>query len=155
MLAGFYAGARCKRRCVVLEECCELAAFFACSINYADESLSVIVRRAVESGGFIHLSFLKRVAESDLSDGFSSVWSMAAEEAGLPLDAQSIALLKKFGASLGKTDSGDQLELCRFYQERFGQCAKLAREKSAEQIKLCRVTGAAVGVLLFVFLSGG
>ena len=155
VLAGFYAGARVKLRCEALGQCTALAAFFASSISHSDESLPVIVRRACECGSFSRLTFLAEIDVADLSEGFAAVWSESVEKTASCLDAQSKNLLVSFGTRLGKTDTKDQLELCEFYKSRFEFNEAELRKKSAEQIKLCRVTGAAAGVLLFVFLSGG
>ncbi len=155
MLTGFYAGARVKLRCETLGQCAALAAFFASSISHSDESLPVIVHRACKSGSFDRLEFLEKMDSADLSEGFAVVWNDCVERGGGCLDAQNKSLLKSFGTRLGKTDSNDQIRLCEFYKSRFEFNENQLRKKCAEQIKLCRVTGAAVGVLLFVFLSGG
>ena len=155
VLAGFYAGTRVKLGCETLGQCTSLAAFFASAISHSDESLPVIVHRACKSGSFNRLSFLEKIDNADLSEGFDAVWRNSVEGEDLYLDAESKSLLKSFGARLGKTDTMDQLELCEFYKSRFEFKELQLREKCPERIKLCRVTGTAVGVLLFVFLSGG
>lgn len=155
VLAGFYAGARVKLSCETLGQCTALTAFFASSISHSDESLPVIVHRACKSGSFNRLGFLEKIDNADLSEGFDAVWSESVEKEAFCLDAQSKNLLKSFGTRLGKTDTKNQVELCEFYKSRFEFNEAQQRKKCAEQIKLCRVTGAAVGVLLFVFLSGG
>ena len=155
MLAGFYAGARVKLGCETLGQCTALTVFFASSISHSDESLPVIVHRACESGNFNRLSFLEAIDKSDLSQGFASAWGDGVDGAALCLDAQCKNLLKSFGTRLGKTGTKDQLELCEFYKSRFEFREVQLQERCAERIKLCRVTGATLGVLLFVFLSGG
>ena len=155
VMTGFYAGARVKLRCEALGQCAELASFFSSSISHSDLSLPVIVCRACESGSFDRLTFLKKIENADLSEGFGAVWSDCVDSMDCCLDTQSRNLLKSFGARLGKTDARDQVELCEFYRSRFELNEAQLRKKCAEQIKLCRVCGAAVGVLLFVFLSGG
>lgn len=155
VLAGFYAGARVKLRCETLEQCTALTSFFASLISHSDESLPVIVHRACQSGNFNRLGFLESVDSADLSEGFARVWSGCVERYQPCLDLQSKNLLKSFGARLGKTDTKGQLELCEFCKSRFEYSEAQLKKKCSEQIRLCRVTGAAVGVLLFVLLSGG
>lgn len=155
VLAGFYAGARVKIRCETLGQCTALAAFFASAISHSGESLPAIVHSACKSGSFSRLGFLEAVDKADLSEGFDAVWSNSVEKSVFCLDTQSKSLLRSFGTRLGKTDTKDQTELCEFYKSRFELNEAQLSKKCAEQVKLCRVTGTAVGVLLFVFLSGG
>lgn len=155
VLAGFYAGARVKLKCETLAQCTALTAFFASAISHSGESLPVIVQRACKSGSFNLLGFLETINNSDLSEGFGAVWGGSLEKTSACLDTQNKNLLKSFGARLGKTDAKDQVELCEFYRSRFEFNEAQLRKKCTEQVKLCRVAGAAVGVLLFVFLSGG
>lgn len=155
VLAGFYAGARVKLKCETLGQCTALVAFLASSISHSDESLPVIVHRACKSGTFNRLKFLEKINESDLSAGFDSVWVESVDKTACCLDAQTKAMLKSLGMRLGKTDSKTQVELCEFYKDRFEFNEAQLQTKCAEQAKLCRVTGAAVGAFLFVFLSGG
>lgn len=155
VLAGFYAGARVKLRCETLAQCTALTVFFASAISHSGESLPVIVNRACKSGSFNRLGFLEIIDNADLSEGFEAVWNDSVDKTASCLDAQSKDLLRSFGTRLGKTDTKDQIELCEFYKSRFEFNEAQLSKKSAEQIKLCRVTGAAVGVVLFVFLSGG
>ncbi len=124
-------------------------------MSHSDESLPVIVHRACESGNFNQLEFLEKIDNADLSEGFDAAWNESVEKSASCLDTQSKNLLKSFGTRLGKTDTKNQVELCEFYKSRFEFNEAQQRKNCAEQIKLCRVTGAAVGVLLFVFLSGG
>ncbi len=155
VLAGFYAGARVKLRCETLAQCTALTAFFASAISHSGESLPVIVNNACKSGSFNRLSFLETINKSDLSEGFGAVWSKSLEGSAACLDKQSRNLLESFGTRLGKTDAEDQVELCEFYKSRFEFIEAQLNKRCAEQVKFCRVTGWAVGVLLFVFLSGG
>lgn len=155
VLAGFYAGTRVKLKRETLGQCTALASFFACSISHSDESLPVIVNRACKSGNFNRLKFLEKLDESDLSAGFDCVWVESLDKTACCIDAQTKSMLRNLGMRLGKTDSKTQVELCEFYKDRFEFNEAQLQSKCAEQVKLCRVTGAAVGVLLFVFLSGG
>lgn len=155
VVSGLYAGARVKLKCETAAQCTALTAFFASAISHSGESLPAIVLNACKSGSFNNLDFLETIIKSDLSEGFGSVWSKCLESSASCLDKQSRNLLKSFGTRLGKTDTEDQIELCEFYKSRFEFNEAQLNKRCAEQVKLCRVTGAAAGVLLFVFLSGG
>lgn len=153
--AGFYAGVRVKLRCETLGQCTALTVFFSSSISHFEESLPAIIHKACISGNFDKLTFLEKMDSADLSEGFATVWSDSIERTASCLDRQSKNLLKSFGARLGKTDTKDQVDLCTFFKDRFEFNEAQLKEKCAEQIKLCRVSGTAIGILLFVFLSGG
>ncbi len=144
-----------KKRCHTLEQCSALVRFFSSSIGYGDEPLSLIVKRAVDSSAFEELTFLNAVNRDDLSRGFSAVWSNSIDACNDALDKEGKALLKSFGSRLGKTDTTDQLEFCEYYKEQFAQREAQARKNVKEQVKLCRLSGSAVGALLIVLLSGG
>ncbi len=146
---GFRAGEKVKRRSDTLRECVGLMQWFSSAISYGDEPVLNIIKTAVLSGEFKRLTFLYQIENSESGHGLNYIWSKAVDEQK-SLDKNISALLKSFGAKLGKTDTNAQLELCAYYTREFERLLESALQKQNEQIKLYRIAGTSIGALLFV-----
>lgn len=153
VLCGFYTANVVKIRCCILEECVTLIRSVASLIDYADEPVQKILQNTVKEYDYKFLNFLKTVAETEFADGFDKTWCNCIEKecTGFYFEKQTVELLKAFGQKLGKTDSSGQKELCAYYERKFEQMINITNEKRSEKMKLCRVTGFAVGAIIFVF----
>ncbi len=152
-MIGYCIAARISERTHLLGECVALIKRIKADISYYVDPLPIIVERAGMSDEFAKLTFLSYVSASDNAD-LPTVWSEAVESfyRDSPLSRVDINYLKAFGKKLGATDSEHQKNLCNEYISIFEERLNKAKSKKNEQVRLCKICAAALGVLELIML---
>lgn len=153
-MTGLYMRTEASRRCSAIKQCMALISYFRAGILYAEEPLISLVSSAAGCSEFSLLGFLGDILESDLSDGFSFVWSRSIDKLRYEkfLGYEAVALLKAFGDKLGKTERAAQTEMCDRYLADFEGLIKREQERLESRKKLIGTSSAAISVLVFVLL---
>lgn len=150
---GFYVAHAVEKRSEMLECCIRLIRTFDMKIGYSGEPVNEIIKKSVEDEELKALTFLKNIANSEQSD-FYQAWKENIEEFSTfsYLNKGDIALLLSFGEKLGTTDISYQTQLCNEYLTLFEDRYQTAKQKKAERLKICRLSGAICGLIEIILM---
>ena len=128
-----------------LEAFCSLIAHIGAQIDGFLTPLDEIFR-TYNDPLLVKLGFLGSVGDAGYMEAFEKCGSR------IYLKSSETAVLRSFFDGLGHTSAASEVKHCLLFEKKLSEIAGKARSELAQKMKICRVLGIIIGIMLVVIL---